>query len=418
MEGVCNERDMVIHPLLENNLDYPKQSHTSFFKTFFNGLNALSGVGILSVPYALASGGWLSLVLIFTVALAAFYAGLLIKRCMEADTTIKSYPDIGQRAFGKAGRRIVSVFMCIELYLVVTGFLILEGDNLNNLFPTLKFETYGLTFGGRDTFVVIVALIILPTVLLDNLSILSYFSATGVVASLVILASILWVGAFEGIGFKSKGELLKLSGVPTAVSLYGFCYCAHPVFPTLYNSMKHKQHFSKMLLFCFLSSTISYATMAIFGYLMFGPTVNSQITLNLPTNKLSSKVAIYTTLINPLSKYALMLEPVATAADSWFPDYRKKRHFRIFIRTALVSTQVIVAIVVPFFGSLMSLVGAFLSVTASITLPCLCYLKISGANLRFEKVLVIGTIVISILIAIFGTYTSLVQLFQGTVLRN
>ncbi|XP_074286570.1 amino acid transporter AVT1I-like [Silene latifolia] len=417
------ERDMMInYPLLENqseanNNDNYKQGHTSFFKTFFNGLNALSGVGILSVPYALASGGWLSLLLIFTVALAAFYAGLLIKRCMEADSTIRSYPDIGERAFGNSGRRVVSIFMCTELYLVVTGFLILEGDNLNNLFPNLELEVYGVTFGGRDTFVVIVALVILPTVLLDNLSILSYFSATGVLASLVILASILWVGAFEGIGFSSKGDLIKWSGIPTAVSLYGFCYCAHPVFPTLFNSMKQKHHFSRMLLFCFLSSTITYATMAIFGYLMFGPKVNSQITLNLPTNKLSSKVAIYTTLINPLSKYALMLEPVASAAESWFPDYRKKRHFRIFIRTALVSTQVVVAIVVPFFGSLMSLVGAFLSVTASISLPCLCYLKISGDSLRSEKVLVVGTIVISLLIAIFGTYTSLVELVQGTVLR-
>ena len=82
-------------------------------------------MGILSVPYALASGGWLSLALLFSIAAAAFYTGLLIKRCMDMNTNIKTYPDIGKLAFGKTGRLIVSVSMYTELYLVSIGFLIL-----------------------------------------------------------------------------------------------------------------------------------------------------------------------------------------------------------------------------------------------------------------------------------------------------
>ncbi|KAL2898569.1 Amino acid transporter AVT1I, partial [Bienertia sinuspersici] len=375
------------------------------------------GVGILSVPYALASGGWLSLVLLFAIAITAFYSGLLIKRCMEMDSSITSFPDIGERAFGNIGRTIVSVFMCAELYLVVTGFLIVEGDNLHNLFPQMKISGCGIQIGGRESFVIIVALLITPSVWLRNLSILSYISATGVLASAVIILSILWVGAFDGIGFQSKGEFLNLSGIPTAVSLYGFCYCAHPVFPTLYNSMKKSTTSTRVLLLCFVCMTISYASIAVLGYLMFGSKLDPEITLNLPTNKLSSKVAIFTTLVSPLSKYALMLEPVASATESWFPNYHKKRYFSVLIRTGLVASQVIIALAVPFFGQLISLVGAFLSVTASITLPCSCYLKISANNLGREKILVIGTIVFSLLIAVFGTYTSLVQLIHGTVLH-
>ncbi|KAI3953882.1 hypothetical protein MKW98_017706 [Papaver atlanticum] len=56
---------------------------STFFKTCFNGINALSGVGILSVPYALASGGWLTLILLFIVAGATFYTGLLMRRCID-----------------------------------------------------------------------------------------------------------------------------------------------------------------------------------------------------------------------------------------------------------------------------------------------------------------------------------------------
>lgn len=385
---------------------------TSFFKTAFNGLNALSGVGILSTPYALASGGWLSLILLFIIAIVTFYTALLIQSCMDADSSIRTYPDIGERAFGRKGRILVSTFMNLELYLVATGFLILEGDNLNNLSPGMGFEINGFRIGGNQGFIIIVALIILPTILLNNMGLLSYISATGVVASFVILGSIFCTGAFEGIGFHEKGELLNLKGIPTAISLYAFCYCAHPVFPTLYTSMGNKKNFSKVMFLCFLLCTITYALIAVFGYLMFGSMLKSQITLNLPINKVSSKIAIYTTLVNPIAKYALILTPIIHTIENRFRSYCKKRSFSVFIRTILLISTVAVALTVPFFGLLMSLVGAFLSVTASILLPCLCYLKISGAYQRFGfQVGIIGCILIfGFAILVIGTYTSLVEI--------
>ncbi|KVI02563.1 Amino acid transporter, transmembrane [Cynara cardunculus var. scolymus] len=368
---------------------------SSFFNTCFNGLNALSGVGILSVPYALASGGWLSLLLLFTIAISTFYTGLLIKKCMDADPTIRSYPDIGDRAFGKKGRIIVSVVMNVELYLVATGFLILEGDNLSNLLPEMDFDLYGIHVGGKKSFVVIVAAIILPTIWLNNLSILSYISASGVLASVIIVGSILWVGAFDGVGFQEKGKLVNWSGIPSAISLYAFCYCAHPV-----------------LLLCFVFCTITYSSMAVVGYLMFGSNVESQITLNLPTDKISSRVAICTTLVNPIAKYALMVTPIVDTIEARFLTFYNTRKFSILIRTVLVISTVLVALALPFFGYLMSLVGAFLSVTASITLPCLCYLKISGAyrRLGFESVFIGFIVFVGILVAVIGTYTSLVDI--------
>lgn len=187
------------------------------------------------------------MILLFVIAGAALYSGLLMKRCMEANSNIMTYPDIGQHAFGHKGRLLVSIIMYIELYLVATGFLILEGDNLQNLFPSLQeFQLGSLTIGGKQGLTVLVALIILPSVWLDNLSLLSYISASGVLASVIILGSIVCTGAFDGIGFKKKGDVLNWSGIPTAVSLYAFCYCAHPVFPTLYTSMKNKHQFNNV----------------------------------------------------------------------------------------------------------------------------------------------------------------------------
>nr|XP_016510812.1 PREDICTED: vacuolar amino acid transporter 1-like [Nicotiana tabacum] len=389
---------------------------TSFLETASHGLNALSGVGILSTPYALSSGGWLSMILLVVIACATFYTSLLIKRCMDFDPTIRSYPDIGDRAFGKAGRILVSVFMNLELYLVATGFLILAGDNLHNLLPEANFCFWGLSIGGKQSFVLIVALVILPTVLLKNMSILAYVSASAVLASLVIIGSIFWVATYDGIGFHKRGVILNWRGIPTSFSLYAFCYCAHPVFPTLYTSMENQKHFSKVMLLCFSFATINYASIAAMGYSMFGSDVESQITLNLPTEKFSSKLAIYTALINPIAKYALMMTPIINRLEERFQSHNDKgsSSFSLLIRTILVISSVAVALTIPLFGYLMSLVGAFLSVTASILLPCLCYLKISGTyrKLRFEIVIIGLTVLMGILIFVTGTYTSLIEIIQ------
>lgn len=385
---------------------------TSFLKTTFNGLNALSGVGILSIPYALSSGGWLSLPLLLVIAATTFYTGLLIKRCMEADPYIRSYPDIGEKAFGTPGRLIVLVFMHLELYLVATGFLILAGDNLQNLLPNVEIHVYGVVIGGKQSFVLLVAVVMIPMVWIDHMTTLSYVSATGVLASVVILGSILWTGLSDGIGFEHKGQLLNWSGLPTAFSLYAFCYCAHPVFPTLYSSMRNQKQFSSVLLLCFGFCTFTYVAMAILGYLMFGSALQSQITLNLPMDKLGSKVAVYTALINPIAKYGLMLKPIVDSMENHFKSYCRKRSYSLFVRSALVGSSVVVALTLPFFGELMSLVGAFLSVSASILLPCFCYLKISGAyrKIGIELVVISLAMVMGFIILVVGTYTSLTQI--------
>ncbi|KAG4992682.1 hypothetical protein GLYMA_09G257300v4 [Glycine max] len=268
---------------------------------------------------------------------------------MDKDSNIRTYPDMGELAFGKTGRLIISGLIYTELFLVSVGFLILEGDNLSNLFPTVEIHTADLAIGGKKLFVILVALV------LDNLRILSYVSASRVFASAIIILSISWTATFDGVGFHQKGTLVNWKGNPTAVSLYAFCYCAHPVFPSLYNSMRNKHQFSNVLLVSFLLSTAGYASMAIICCLMFGPKVESQVTLNLKINKVSPKIAICTTLVNPISKFALMVTPITNALKDLLPRTYRNRATRILISTVLVIRTTTVALVVPFFGYLMSL---------------------------------------------------------------
>ncbi|KAF3336384.1 Vacuolar amino acid transporter 1 [Carex littledalei] len=385
----------------------------TFAKTCFNGLNALSGVGLLSIPYALSQGGWLSLILLFIVSIICCYTGLLLQRCINANPAIRTYPEIGFHAFGSTGKLLVSIFMYLELYLVAIGFLILEGDNLDKLFPNTSVKIGDFYLEGKQLFVLIVAVAVLPTTWLRRLDLLAYISAGGVLASWIVVVCVFWAAIFDGVGFHGKGRMINFKGLPTALGLYAFCYSGHAIFPTLCNSMKEKAKFSKVVVVCFALCSLNYGLMAILGYLMYGDDINSQVTLNLPVGKLSSKIAIYTTLINPFSKYALIIAPVAAAIEEKLLVHHK-RSISHLNRTLLVLSTVIIALGVSFFGHLMTLVGSLLSIIVVFLLPCACYLKIIGLGRcrKAELALICFIFILGFFTAITGTYSSVVQIIN------
>ncbi|KAL2559496.1 Transmembrane amino acid transporter family protein [Forsythia ovata] len=154
--------------------------------------------------------------------------------------------------------------------------------------------------------------------------------------------------------------------------------------------------------------------MAVLGYSMYGETLLSQVTLNLPTRSISSKIAVYTTLINPVTKYAIIVSPIATALEDALSS-RSNRPISLIIRTVLVISTVIVALVIPFFGSVMAFIGAFLSISASILFPCLCYLKINKASRKFgiELIFIVVILVLGFFVAVAGTYMSVRDILKN-----
>ncbi len=76
-------------------------------------------------------------------------------------------------------------------------FLILEGDNLSALFPS--FHPFGgHVFAPSQAWVVVAALIMLPTVYLRDLSLLAYLSAAGIFASVITAVLVGWEGYADG----------------------------------------------------------------------------------------------------------------------------------------------------------------------------------------------------------------------------
>ena len=61
------------------------------------------------------------------------YTRLLLRQCMDVDPIVKTYPDVGQLAFGIERRSLITLLIYLELYLVAVKFVTFEDENLEKM---------------------------------------------------------------------------------------------------------------------------------------------------------------------------------------------------------------------------------------------------------------------------------------------
>lgn len=398
---------------VSHEVSLPRQS--SYGQAVINGINVLCGVGILSTPYAVKEGGWIGLSILFIFAVLSYYTGILLRSCLDSQPGLETYPDIGHAAFGNVGRIAISITLYVELYACCVEYIILESDNLSSLFPNAHLSLGGLELNSKHLFALLTTLTVLPTVWLRDLTVLSYISAGGVVASILVVFCLFWVGLVDKVGFQPKGTLLNLSTLPVAIGLYGYCYSGHAVFPNIYTSMEKPSQYPAVLFTSFGICTLMYAGVAVLGYLVFGESTESQFTLNLPQDLVASKIAVWTTVVNPFTKYALTMTPVALCLEELIPANHIKSHiYSILIRTALVVSTLIVGLSVPFFGLVMALIGSLLTMLVTFILPCACYLRIlKGKANQFQVSACVLIIIVGSVSSAFGTYSAVSKIVES-----
>ncbi|XXG45413.1 hypothetical protein AAC387_Pa02g0501 [Persea americana] len=388
---------------------------SSFYQAVLNGINVLCGVGILSMPYAVKEGGWAGLSILLVFAAITWYTGVLLGYCLQSAPGLETYPDIGQAAFGTTGRFVISVILYVELYACCVEYIILESDNLSSLFPNAHLSLGGLHLNSHYLFALMSTLAVLPTVWLRDLTILSYISAGGVIASILVVFCLFWVGLIDEVGFENRGSVINMTGLPVAIGLYGYCYSGHAVYPNIYSSMKKPSEYPSVLFTSFIICTVMYAGVALMGYTMFGESTMSQFTLNMPKDLVASKIAVWTTIVNPFTKYALTITPVALSLEELIPSNHLKSHiYSILIRTGLVISTLVVALSIPFFGFVMALVGSFLTMLVALILPCACFLSIlRGKVTRIQGSLCILIIIVGVISSAIGTTSALYKIVES-----
>ncbi|CAO1618324.1 unnamed protein product [Sympodiomycopsis kandeliae] len=309
---------------------FPKGTST-FKQTLFNCINALVGVGILSLPLALSYASLsIGVPLFLAAGLLTSYTGKLLWKIMLLDSRLRTYADIGRYAFGDKAQILVACLFGAELWAVSVALIILFGDSMYALVHSHRSHTIvalvspltALDSWSPTAFKILGFLLVLPTVFMP-LRLLAPVSVVGIMSTIAILIILITEGFLKD---DSPGSLHdpaisiwpperpQWSKLPLCFGLIMSGFAAHPVVPALVRDMKDPGKFPQMLSLSYIIATCIYLAMGIAGYLMFGKTVTDEVTRDLTRiqdyPQWLTKVAIWLIVVVPLTKFALASRPV------------------------------------------------------------------------------------------------------------
>ncbi|KAJ7886654.1 transmembrane amino acid transporter protein-domain-containing protein, partial [Mycena leptocephala] len=363
----------------------------------FNSTAILLGIGMLAMPLGLAFAGWgMGIALIIFYGSISCYTAKILARIILSDPSLRSYADIGRKAFGPRYTIPISIFFCLDRFAVrhVHNFgfyrnspptsvilVTLFADSLNSLIPHFSSNTYKL-WG---------AFILIPTMFLP-LSLLSYASILGIISTVFVVIVLLvdGISKTEAPGSLRSPEetslgFENLNYLASAFGLFMAGFTGHAVFPSLARDMVNPSEFNKMINWAFIIATLIYLVIASAGYLMFGDFVSDEISLDLLStpgyNRALNDAALWMLVLSPLSKFALATRPLNTTIDlligidrptsAEVPEKKPtelrrrglpdsvKRVLGVVQRVAVALLSVTVSILVPDFSTTITFVGSF-----------------------------------------------------------
>ncbi|KAG7443486.1 uncharacterized protein BT62DRAFT_333748 [Guyanagaster necrorhizus] len=365
---------------------------------------------MLAQPLAFAYAGWVAgTFLLVSFGFISCYTAKILARIIHSEPHLKLYTDIGRRAFGARSTLVISIAFFLELFLLSVLLVTLYADSLESLVPAHSPVTYKL-----------LALVILIPTLFFPLSALSYTSILGIASLLLILVVVfidgtskldapgsLWSPAETYPGIRSWNHLGKAFG------LFMAGFAGHGVLPSLVHDMEDPCQFDTMANWAFFFSTVIYLLIGGAGYLMFGTPVSEEISRDLLRtpgyNAVLNKICLWMLVVSPLSKFALVVQPLNATVEKLFKSQNKPAHqnprqrlLGIAQRLSITLLTVGVSIIVPDFGQVTELMGSFSAFLIVVICPIGAKLTITR-TCGFFDVLVLG---ISVLMGTWGTITA------------
>lgn len=385
--------------------------------TVFNSTNVLVGVGILALPLGFRYSGWIiAFVFLTFAAIGTQYTAKILARCIDTNSASSTYGDIAFLAFGTTGRTMVEILFIVELLAANVALVIVFADSMNSLVPALNVTEW--------KFVITFGLMPMNFVSFKRLSI------TSVIGIFCCMGIILIVFADGLIKPDSPGSLRQPAKtypfpedwrtVPLSFGLFMAPWGGHSIFPAIYKDMRHPHKYPRAVRNSYILTYSLDMTLAVIGYLMFGDYVMDEISSNILRSKYYPKglaiIAVILICIIPITKIPLSNRPMMDAFSGklgvdlkqMLPKARqiseasfKHRMIRITIAVAINVLELGIAVALPAFDSVLSIMGSALCSTICIILPISFYFRIFGPQIQLKE-RIVGWILI-VISAFFGT---------------
>ena len=262
--------------------------------------------------------------------------------------------------------------------------------------------------------------------MLRTAGLLSYLSLIGTIATICVVLAVVVSFFVEGditseLESKSDPDTMHdleshhknwdTSGLNAAFGLVAYCFSGHAIVPSIYNSMEKPHEFERVVDVTFIIVVAACLAIGLSGYTMFGDFVLDQITLSL--NQHSSAVLImdiltWLMILTAFSKLTLTMFPLAMGFEEIVAPYISSDSSMLvvgaIIKMVLLFGALAMALFVPSFSALCSMVGMICTMTVSVIFPAGAYLKLFWPKLTlYERVLYWFLVVVGIAMAVIGT---------------
>ncbi|XP_065257499.1 vesicular inhibitory amino acid transporter-like [Emys orbicularis] len=387
----------------------------------WNVTNAIQGIFVLGLPYALLHSGYSGLFLIILAAMFCCYTGKILIACLYEENedghlirVRDTYEDIAnaccKKRFPKLGGIVVNVTQVMELFMTCILYLVVSGNLLSHSFPYLPVT--------EKTWSVIAFVTLLPCVFIKTLSIVSKLSLLCSLVHFIIIFIVMsycltQIHQWSWTRFRLS---IEFEDFLVSVGVIIFSYTSQIFLPTLEGNMKNPKEFSCMLNWTHFFACLFKTAFALTAFLTWGEETKEVITDNLPASlkTLVNLCFLAKALLSyPLPFFAVTEILHTCISSSNHSDYRAPLFIVVLRGLALLFT-LLMAMFIPHFALLMGLTGSVTGAAMTFLLPSLFHLKLKWGKLVFlEKCAAISLFIVGFLCSLAGIVCSMKGLIEA-----
>ncbi|KAI7872201.1 transmembrane amino acid transporter protein-domain-containing protein [Spinellus fusiger] len=397
--------------------DISRENGGSSILAYFNIVCVIAGTGVLGLPYALKQGGWIGVFIIFLSCVMSMYTGVILVECLysSGNARLNTYKDVATASFGTVGGWVTFFFNFCVLFGIPVLFMVLCGSNLHQLCTGTVAE-----LSVTHWIILSCVIVAIPFVLVKSMKEVALMSIFGTLATAIVVLVVLIEACLD----QSKQFNVQHNGVvwnqfPIALSTISFSFGGNVVYPHVEASMKQRKDWNKVLGAGLLTCAVMYLIAAISGYYVYGDSVISPSYNRIPVG-VGRTVAVVLMTVHVLTAAPILLtslsldiEEMLSITQTRLGVWRERitrGTFRLLMLTAIGT----VAVFVPHFDDLMSLLGAFANCGLVMIFPILFYLRLTGIRNKpwYELVWCAIVIAIGLVGLVFGTLESVQALVE------
>lgn len=399
--STSGEEDNAAENTVENDKD---GEHLSDVEAYFSLCNGIMGAGVLGMGFVFRFAGIWGFFIVPIVALAGNYTGKILinllyetQECGRKIRVLEGYLDLGEKIHPYFGSIFINIVNIIENFAHSVLLLLMSGGVMNEIVPII----------ADDIWTVFCSIFLLSIVFLERIRSLSKIAMISVFTA-TILTSIATIYSFKFSGnwrnTMKTATSFNLKNISLAVGITVVTYACQPYLPFIEKDMRNRDNFNRIMNVSYSLVTALKVISGFLVYLAYENFTHPLMTLDLPHGPLRTISSLFLLIVG-LTFFIFPMFTVFHIVDENWPKSKDGKppsmKGRYFVRTGILLTAILIAVLTPHFGLGVALIGNFTANLLVFIIPAGCHIAFMYSSITYIELIV--DILILILSTVFGS---------------